>query len=147
MNQQPSGTRVFVIATLSLLSLLAGCTFVKLDTGRQLVKEDDPVFDTRFRELDPADLDLSDFWVDGTTPPPDEEIPINHRTYAKIVASVSDGIVNIYTTVLEEREARLGIVPADLLPFRIPIVSPVLLGHLKPSYSSTNSFSLSLVTT
>jgi S1-C subfamily serine protease len=123
LNQQPSGTRVFVIAT---LSLLAGCTFVKLDTGRQLVNEDDPVFDTRFRELDPADLDLSDFWVDGPTPPSDEAIPINHRTYAKIVTLVSDGIVNIYTTVLEEREARLGIVPADLLPFRIPIVSPVL---------------------
>ncbi|MCH8083764.1 MAG: trypsin-like peptidase domain-containing protein [Myxococcales bacterium] len=123
MNQQPSGTRVFVIATLSLLT---GCTFVKLDTGRQLVNEDNPVFDTRFRELDPADLDLSDFWVEGTTPPSDEAIPINHLTYAKIVASVSDGIVNIYTTVLEEREARLGIVPADLLPFRIPIVSPVL---------------------
>ena len=126
MNQQPSGTRIPIIATLSLLSLVAGCTFVKLDTGRQLVNEDDPVFDTRFRELDPADLDLSDFWVDGATPPSDEAIPINHRTYAKIVTSVSDGIVNIYTTVLEEREARLGIAPADLLPFRIPIVSPVL---------------------
>ncbi len=123
MNQQPSGTRVFVIAT---LSLLAGCTFVKLDTGRQLVNEDNPVFDTRFRELDAEDLDLSDFWVEGTTPPSDEVIPINHRTYAKIVDSVSDGIVNIYTTVLEEREARLGIVLADLLPFRIPIVSPML---------------------
>jgi S1-C subfamily serine protease len=126
LNQQPSGTRISVIAILSLLSLLAGCTFVKLDTGRQLVSEDDPVFDTRFRELDPKDLDLSDFWVDGITPPSDEAIPINHRTYAKIVTSVSDGIVNIYTTVLEEREARLGIAPADLLPFRIPIVSPVL---------------------
>jgi len=126
LNQHPGGTRISIIATLSLLSLLAGCTFHKLDTGRQLVSEDDPVFDTRFRELDPKDLDLSDFWVDGATPPADEVIPINHRTYAKIVTAVSDGIVNIYTTVLEEREARLGIAPADLLPFRIPIVSPVL---------------------
>jgi serine protease Do len=111
---------------LLLLSLIAGCTFVKLDTGRQLVSEDDPVFDTRLRGLDPADLDLSEFWIDGEIAPSDEEIPINHRTYAKIVASVSDGIVNIYTTVLEEREARLGIDPGDLLPFRIPILSPVL---------------------
>ncbi len=126
MNQQPGGRHIFVLATLLLLSLLAGCTFVKLDTGRQLVSEDDPIFDRRFRELDPEDLDLSDFWVDGKTPPPDVAIPINHLTYAKIVASVSDGIVNIYTTVLEEREARIGIAPADLLPFRIPIVSPVL---------------------
>ena len=126
LNQQPSRTRFSVIVTLSLLSLLAGCTFVRIDTGKQLVSEDDPVFDTRFREVDPADLDLSNFWVVGEPPPSDEAIPINHRTYAKIVNSVSDGIVNLYTTVLEEREARLGIVPGDLLPFQIPIVSPVL---------------------
>jgi len=128
LNQQPNSARIPVIVTLSLLwllSLVAGCTFVKTDTGRQLVSDDDPIFDTRFRELDPADLDLSDFWVDET-PPSDDAIPINHRTYAKILAAVSDGIVNIYTTVLEEREARIGINPGDLLPFRIPIVSPVL---------------------
>lgn len=129
MNHRPSSTRISSIATLSLLSLLsllAGCTLVKLDTGRQLVSEDDPVYDARFRDIDPTDLDLSDFWVDGTSSPSDEAIPINHRTYAEIVASVSDGIVNLYTTVLEEREARLGIVPGDILPFRIPIISPVL---------------------
>jgi S1-C subfamily serine protease len=126
LNQQPPRSRIPVIVGLLLLSLIAGCTFVKLDTGRQLVSEDDPVFDRRFRGLDPADLDLSDFWIDATTLPSDKEIPINHRTYAKIVGSVGDGIVNIYTTVLEEREARLGIEPNDLLPFRIPILSPVL---------------------
>jgi serine protease Do len=125
LNQQLGGSRIPSIATLLLLSLLAGCTFARLDTGRQLVSEDNPVFDTRFRELDPANLDLSDFWVEGESPS-DEAIPINHRTYANIVSSASDGIVNIYTTVLEEREARIGINPADLLPFRIPIVSPVL---------------------
>jgi len=129
LNQPPSSARIPVIVTLSLLwllSLVAGCTFVRTDTGRQLVSEDDPIFDTRLRELDPAELDLSGFWIAGETPPSDEEIPINHRTYAKIRAAVSDGIVNIYTTVLEEREARIGINPGDLLPFRIPIVSPVL---------------------
>jgi len=126
LNHQPNRVRAPVIVALSLLSLVAGCTFVKTDTGRQLVSEDDPIFDTRLRGLDPTEIDLSDFWIDGETPPSDETIPINHRTYAKIVASVSDGIVNLYTTVLEEREARIGINPGDLLPFRIPIVSPVL---------------------
>jgi S1-C subfamily serine protease len=126
LSQQPNSARIPVVVTLSLLSLIAGCTFVRLDTGRQLVSEDDPVFDTRFRDLDPAEFDLSDFWIDEEAPPSDEAIPINHRTYAKIVAAVSDGIVNIYTTVLEEREARIGIDPGDLLPFRIPIVSPML---------------------
>jgi serine protease Do len=126
LNRQPSRMHISWIATVSLLSLVAGCTFVKTDTGRQLVGEDDPIFDTRLRELDPAELDLSDFWIEAETPPADEGIPINHRTYANIVSSVSDGIVNLYTTVLEEREARIGIHPGDLLPFRIPIVSPVL---------------------
>ena len=71
MSHQPNSARIPVIVTLSLLwllSLVAGCTFVRTDTGRQLVSDDDPIFDTRFRELDPADLDLSDFWVDGTPP-------------------------------------------------------------------------------
>jgi serine protease Do len=126
LNQQSSDARIFVIVSLSLLSLLVGCTVARIDTGKQLVSEDDPVFDTRFREVDPANLDLSNFWIAGEPPPSDEPIPINHRTYAKIVNSVSDGIVNLYTTVLEEREARLGIVPGDFLPFRIPIVSAVL---------------------
>ena len=100
MNQQPNSARIPVIVTLSLLwllSLVAGCTFVRTDTGRQLVSEDDPIFDTRLRELDSAELDLSDFWIEGETPPSDEAIAINHRTYAKIRAAVSDGIVNIYT--------------------------------------------------
>ncbi len=126
MNHPPNTARISAIVSLLLFSLAAGCTFVKTDTGRKLVSENDPIFDTRLRGIDPAELDLSDFWIEGETPPADEAIPINHRTYAKIVAGVSDGIVNLYTTVLEEREARIGINPADLLPFRIPIVSPVL---------------------
>jgi len=125
LNEQRSDPRTRVILALSLVALTAGCTFAKLDTGKQLVSEDDPVFDRRFRDLDPYDLDLSHFWVEGA-PPSDEAIPIDHRTYAKIVNSVSDGIVNLYTTVLEEREALIGLDPGNLLPFRIPIVSPVL---------------------
>ncbi len=121
-----SGARRCVIAAACLFPLLAGCTLVKIETGRQLVTEEDPVFDTRFRDIDPANLDLSNFWIDAEPPPADEAIPINHLTYAKIVESVKDGIVNLYTTVLEEREARIGIDPTELLPFRIPIVSPVL---------------------
>jgi S1-C subfamily serine protease len=126
LNQQPSGTRISAIATLSLLLLFAGCTFAKRDTGQQLVSEDDPVFDTRLREVDPADLDLSNFWIVGEPPASDEAVPIDNHTFANLATAVSDGIVNLYTTVLEEREMRFGIDPGDLLPFRIPIVSPVL---------------------
>ncbi|HXV36715.1 MAG TPA: trypsin-like peptidase domain-containing protein [Myxococcota bacterium] len=120
------GARRSATAGALLIPLIAGCTFVKVESDRQLVEADDPVFDTRFRDVDPASLDLSHFWVEGETPAEDAAIPIDHRTYAKIVRSVSDGIVNLYTTVLEEREARIGIDPGGLLPFRIPLVSPVL---------------------
>ena len=50
MDKQPSGTRIAVIIGLLLL-LFTGYTFVRLDTGQQLVSEDDPVFDTRFRPV------------------------------------------------------------------------------------------------
>ncbi len=125
MNEQRSGAQTRPICALLLLSLVAGCSFARLDTGKQLVGEDDPIFDRRLRELDPAELDLTGFWIEAE-PPSDEAIPIDHRTYARIRDSVSDGIVNLYTTVLEEREARFGIDPNDVLPFRIPLVSPVL---------------------
>jgi len=114
------------VACLGLLALLGGCTVVARDSGRALVSEDAPVFDTRFRDIDPDDLDLSTFWIEGTAEAPGDAIPIHHRTYANIVETVSDGIVNLYTTVIHEREARLGIDPTDLLPIRIPIVTPLL---------------------
>ncbi len=35
-------------------------------------------------------------------------------------------MVNLYTRVLEQREARVGVAPSDFLPFRIPVVSAFL---------------------
>ena len=99
---------------------------VATDSGRTLVSEDDPIFDTRFRDLDPDSIDLSDFWIEGPAEAPGDAIPIHHRTYANIVAEVADGIVNLYTTVIQEREALIGIDPTELLPFRIPIVTALL---------------------
>ena len=120
-----SGSRraAFVCA----LTLVLGCTFVQRNTGKTLVEDDAPIFDTRFRDLDPDDIDLSDFWREGSAEAAGETIPIHHRTFADIVDRVGDGIVNLYTIVVQEREARLGIKPSDILPFRIPVVSALLM--------------------
>jgi serine protease Do len=115
-----------IVSGLCLLSLLGGCAIVARDSGETLVDEDAPVFDTRFRDIDPDDLDLSEFWIEAPAEASDDAIPIHNRTYANIVDAVSDGVVNLYTTVLQEREALIGINPIDFLPIRIPIVTPLL---------------------
>jgi serine protease Do len=126
LKQQSRGWHLSALAPLGLLVLLAACTLGPRDTGQVLVQDDAPIFDPRFRDLEPDELDLSDFWTEANDEPRSEGIPIHHRTYADIVASVGDSIVNLYTKVLREREMRIGIDPGDLLPIRIPIVSAVL---------------------
>lgn len=111
---------------LAAVASVGGCTLAPRQTDEALVTDDDPVFESRFRDIDPAELDLADFWTDGLAAPPDEAIPMHHRTFANIASSVSGGIVNLYTRVLQAREARIGIVPGDLLPIRIPLLSAVL---------------------
>ncbi len=91
-----------------------------------LVADDAPVFDPRFRNLDPSDLDLRRFWTEGRSDRSGEGIPIHSRSFADVAAAASDGVVNLYTRVLEEREARVGVAPNDVLPFRIPVVSALL---------------------
>jgi S1-C subfamily serine protease len=104
----------------------SGCTLAPRETNKPLVADDDPVFESRFRGINPTDIDLTDFWTDGAATPHDEPIPIHHRTFSKIAASASGGTVNLYTRVLHAREARIGLVPGDMLPIRIPILSAVL---------------------
>lgn len=122
------GARIRLLATVSLASALWACAVTPPDPSgdRDLVDEDAPVFDPRFRDVDPGSLDLSRFWTERRSPAPRAPIWIHHRTYADLVESVGDGIVNLYTRVVQERKAVFGISPGDLLPFRIPVVSPVL---------------------
>lgn len=105
--------------------LIAGCTLTP-DTGRMdktLVSSDDPVFDKRFRDLSLKDIDLSRLWVERGRGEGREDIPIHNNTFADITEGVRHGVVNIYTTRLEEKEARFGLSPNDILPFRIPGIS------------------------
>lgn len=105
---------------------VVGCTLGPRQTREPLVADDDPVFESRFRDMDPAELDLTGFWTEGSANPPDDVIPIHHRTFSRIAAAVSGGTVNLYTRVLLAREARIGFVPGDMLPIRIPLLSAVL---------------------
>lgn len=126
MDPQRRSRRLIALLKLALLLPIAACTLAPRDTGQVLVEDDAPVFDQRFRDLRPDQLDLSDFWTEGTDGDRGESIPIHSRTYSNIVAAVSDGIVNLYTRVVQEREMRIGVDPAELLPIRIPLVSAVL---------------------
>ncbi len=110
----------------TLIALAGGCTLAPRQTDAPLVEPDSPVFEPRFRGIEPRELDLSGFWNEGVAAAPGDEIPIHHRTFANLAALVSNGTVNLYTKVLQAREARIGFEPGNLLPIRIPIVSTVL---------------------
>jgi S1-C subfamily serine protease len=105
---------------------VVGCTLAPRETDAPLVPDDAPVYDARFRDIEPHELDLAGFWTELEPATQAAPIPIHHRTFADLAASVSDGTVNLYTRVLQAREARIGIQPGQLLPIRIPIVSSVL---------------------
>ncbi|MEE9259112.1 MAG: trypsin-like peptidase domain-containing protein [Nitrospinaceae bacterium] len=119
--------RIFSLGMILPALLLYGCiTGTGRDTGRILVTKDAPIFDKRFQEVSFEDLNLENFWVQGETGESRKNIVLHNNTFAEIVESVKDGVVNIYTRRLEEREAKFGISPNDLLPLRIPLVSDIL---------------------
>jgi serine protease Do len=91
-----------------------------------LVADDAPVFDQRFRDIDPSELDLGRFWSEAPRERTTAGIPIHSRSFADVAERASDGVVNLYTRVLEQREAQVGVAPSDVLPFRIPVVSAFL---------------------
>jgi len=115
-------------ALLAAAAFAASCSVTppRAPEGRDLVDPDAPVFDKRFRDLEPGDLELSRFWIEAASHDPEEAIPLDHRTVARLVRAVADGTVNIYTTVLQEQRAEIGVSPNDVIPFRIPLVSAVL---------------------
>jgi len=120
--------RALCSALALLLLFPAGCTVSKGSREQQqkdLVKEDAPVFDRRFKELTLEDLDLSRLWVEGYRGPR-APVPLDNHTVADLVDSVKDGVVNLYTLKLEEKNIQFGFSPNDWLPFRIPLFSQVL---------------------
>lgn len=90
-----------------------------------LITADAPIFDKRFQKISAQDLNLKNFWAENNTSETREPIPLNNNTFADLTDKVKNGVVNIYTLRLEERDVNFGISPNDLLPIRIPIVSTI----------------------
>jgi serine protease Do len=91
--------------------------------GEPLVSQDDPIFDKRFKDLKYKDIDLSSLWTEVSPSVRSEPVSIHNRTIAELADRVRHGVVNLYTKRLEEKKAKFGISPNDLLPFKIPVFS------------------------
>lgn len=110
---------------------LTGCSVSQTaqQANKILVDKEAPIFDKRFRNISISDINLENFWtrLDDVDESADREpVPIHNQTFAHITQKVKPAVVNIYTVRLEEKSAKFGINPNDLLPFNIPIVSSIL---------------------
>ncbi len=116
-------TRLWLIPLLAL----AACSVTppRPIAEKPLVRDDAPIFDRTFRNIELGDLELSEFWIEARPASGDDVIPFHHRTVANLVEQTRDGVVNIYTRVLQEQRALFGISPNELLPIRIPLLSAV----------------------
>ncbi len=108
-----------------MVPMFAGCTVSKMPKGMEavLVSREDPIFDNSFEQLSLKDIDLKNMWMEREVLGSRENVAIHNNTFADIAESAKDGVVNIYTRNLEEKEARFGISPNDILPIRIPLLS------------------------
>ncbi len=66
-----------VLSLLVCAWLAASCTVspTPVRDDKQLVEPDAPVFEKRLRDIDPNDLRLEDFWIEGVQGAPTEPIP------------------------------------------------------------------------
>jgi S1-C subfamily serine protease len=121
LNFKASFLLAFFVLTLN------GCTVSPKpkESTQSLVSADAPIFDKRFQEVSFQDLNLDNFWVKQEDTGLRESIPITNNTFADLTDRVKEGVVNIYTLRVEERDAKFGISPNDILPFRIPLVSTI----------------------
>ncbi len=107
---------------------LWGCTVVPVDDPSQeeIVPRDAAVYDDSLSDVDPEELDLSDFWSAPPEGPGRPPVPIHSHTVAELAERISPAVVNLYTTAVQKKQARVGINPNDLLPIRLPVVSRVI---------------------
>ena len=122
-HHAPVCLRMLIVTFLAVL--VSGCTIAP-DSGRMqkdLVSQEDPVFDKRFRELSFQDIDLRQLWIERNQQEARGDVPVHNNTFADLTEACRHGVVNIYTSRLEEKEARFGLSPNDILPFRIPVIS------------------------
>ena len=117
-----------IICGFIFLGVLAGCSVSRTakSSDKILVSPDFPIFDKRFESVSLKDINLETFWVHGDPSDEREPVPLDNHTFSRITEKVKQAVVNIYTIRIEEREAKFGISPNDLLPIRIPLLSNIL---------------------
>jgi serine protease Do len=117
----------FMGSLIIFLVLLSGCSVSKTTSENKiLVGQESPIFDKRFQTISLEDINLEQFWVHSDPSQEREPVPLNNLTFSRITEKVKQAVVNIYTIRVEERDAKFGIAPNDLLPIRIPLVSNIL---------------------
>ncbi|HKI48597.1 MAG TPA: trypsin-like peptidase domain-containing protein [Desulfobacteria bacterium] len=106
-----------------MLQILSGCTVSQSPGGMNadLVSKENPIFDKSFEKLSFQDIDLKNMWVEREKSESQENVAIHNNTFADVAEMVKAGVVNIYTRNLEEKEARVGVSPNDII--RIPLLS------------------------
>ena len=123
-------TKLLTGFTLSLIFMgaLAGCSVSQTSeqSNKILVGQESPIFDKRFESVSLKDINLEKFWDHGDSSDDREPVLLDNHTFSRITRNVKQAVVNIYTIRIEERDAKFGISPNDLLPIRIPIVSSIL---------------------
>jgi serine protease Do len=118
--------RYFVF--IAFIFLFSSCSISRSPEGfpKQIVTKDNPIFDKSFSDLNPEQLQLKNFWKEPDSSLKKEPIILTNSTFAETAELIRNGVVNLYAKKVEEREARFGISPNDLLPFQIPLVSAIL---------------------
>ncbi len=135
-----------ILPVLFTIIAVFGCTAsppITKETGKQLVSEEHPIFDKRFKKLSFKDIDLKDLWVEGRDHTNDRVV-IRSNTFVEIADGAKDAVVSLYTRRLEEREAKFGVSPNDILPFRILLISDLfdIIPFKVPIPYETEGFSL-----
>ncbi len=125
MGLRQKGYKMKLFMMLILVLVCYGCSVSPRpkQTGESIVSEEDAIFDKRFHDLSFKDINAKNLWTEGQYYNRHKDIAIHNNTIADIAEKVKDGVVNLYTRQLEEREMKFGISPNDILPIKIPLVS------------------------
>ncbi len=118
--------RYLILVTFIFLFL--SCSISRTPDGfpKLIVTRDNPIFDKSFEDLKPEQIQMKGFWIESDPSLKKEPIILTNSTFAETAELIRNGVVNLYAKKVEEREARFGISPNDLLPFQIPLVSSIL---------------------
>lgn len=121
-------SRAIILWAVFFLLPIFGCTVSQKpnDPKKVLIREDDPIFDKRFKALTYEDLDLTSLWTERNRSGLQQNVQIHSNTIADLVETTKEGVVNLYALRLEERNVKFGISPNDILPIKIPLVTNIL---------------------